>query len=267
MTVTTPGGSAGRAQNVRLSEACTALALPEGGDVALAFLSHPSACNRLRELDLSGSRIGAVAGGPAAVAAAIGPRGMCPSLRALRLASCELGDAGAAAVAGGLASGAAAGRGMALSWLDLGSNGIGDEGAAALARALHLLSTTEGGGWSVVELRVDRNPIGERGARALAGALGAALESKFRALSFAELLPAAPRTNRSAGTMLKGFGDGQGSWLSEGRSSEGGSVAATAVGWSVELLREIYLHHLEAHRQTLSQTSTYCGGVSPTAGG
>jgi hypothetical protein len=80
----------------------------------------------LRQLDLSANPLGPPSGAAFAQALAAGA-----VLTHLELASCRLGDGGAAALAGALAA-----PDCALRHLDLRSNGIGEAGVAALMGAL-----------------------------------------------------------------------------------------------------------------------------------
>lgn len=96
------------------------------------------------------------------------------SLTALEIEDCQVGDAGAAALAAALLAeprGGTAFRGR-LRRLCLGCNPIGDDGCVALARALtgpRLLHPTHARGLAVLQL--GDTDVGDVGAEALAGAL------------------------------------------------------------------------------------------------
>ena len=113
----------------------------------------------LLSLSLSyNSAVGAA--GAASIAAVLRDAHRQTALQALHLSSCGIGSGGAAALAEAFASGG----GGALERLALDANGMDDEGAVALARALRVDNHT-------THLELSANQIGRSGVAALAAAL------------------------------------------------------------------------------------------------
>lgn len=110
--------------------------------------------------------------GAAAAAAFLTATGASGSLRVLRLRDNRIGHAGAAALAQALAR-----PGVLLSELDLGANGVGDEGAEAMAFMLTDACALE-------RLWLDMNGVGPVGGLALAAALAA--DSRLAFLSIVD---------------------------------------------------------------------------------
>jgi hypothetical protein len=103
-----------------------------GADVAALLRAARAACPALESLCVSGNACGA-----APAAAALGALiAHAAALREVSADGCGLGDRGAAALASGLARGAAPGGANAVTALHLARNGIGDAGACRLAAAL-----------------------------------------------------------------------------------------------------------------------------------
>ena len=119
----------------------------EGG--ALALSAGLRTIEPLEELRLMSCQLG-----PAGAAALAESACLCPKIRTLFLVDVGLGDAGATALANGLHS---CGGAAALQTLLLQRNGVGDAGAAALARAV------AGQLPALTLLRLDSNAIGAEG--------------------------------------------------------------------------------------------------------
>jgi len=117
-------------------------------------------CSGLRELRLSGNKLGAE--GSAHVAALLPA---LPALTELELRLTEAGDAGAAALGAALQQHCGA-----LTVLNLSGNQIGTCGAQALARALQL------GLGSLESLNLGSNALGPEGAAAISGAVHASVQ-------------------------------------------------------------------------------------------
>jgi len=127
--------------------------LGEAGAAALAEALKQKAVPGLQTLGVAANRIG-----KAGAAALAGAMASVPRLQTLDVARNGIGAAGAAALAGALAGV------PGLQTLKVRNNGIGDAGAAALAGAL-------AGVPGLQTLYVGGNGIGDAGAAALAGAL------------------------------------------------------------------------------------------------
>ena len=146
------------------------------GEDADAPPPPPPPPSTLTSLDLSSTALGAA--GAAHVAAALAAKGRVeegggaavssalPQLESLSLDRCGLGDDGAAAIARALLRG----EGGRLVSLDLSGNGIGPRGIAALASALAEAPSASRAA-SLQTLILDGNHVGDEGAAALAAAL------------------------------------------------------------------------------------------------
>lgn len=126
----------------------------------------------LRALSFAGNVIGGApsdGGVLCALASELAREGS--GLTSLHLSDCQLGDTGAAALAGALALAGNSRAGSRLARLSLAANQIGDEGADLLAAALAPPAQAVAGGLALEMLDLARNSIGPAGAEALARAL------------------------------------------------------------------------------------------------